>query len=158
MLRKFSKRRLLVIASISALAVAGIAYAFFSGSGTGNGSGTTAGAPTGITVNQSTVVTNLYPGATATALSGTFDNSNAGAVHLNSVTASVVSVDPTHTTAGCNFNDYVIAGTGTVGSSGNVPAGNGVGSWSGLTVQLQNTGSNQNACQGATVNISYGTT
>jgi hypothetical protein len=157
MLRKFTKKRALIVASIAVVAVAAVAYAFFSADGTGSGTGTTAGAPSDVTVNQSTVVSNLYPGATPTALSGTFDNPNSGAVHVNGVTATIDSVDDTHETAGCEADDYVIGGAGVVGNSGNVPSGDDQGSWSGLTVQLSDTGQNQDDCQGATVNISYGT-
>ena len=51
------------------------------------------GNTTGITVNQTSAVTGLYPGGPAAPLSGNFDNPNAGAVHVGTVTVSIASSD-----------------------------------------------------------------
>ena len=48
----------------------------------GNGSGST-GTTNAITVNQTSVVTGLYPGGPAQDLSGDFDNPNPGAVGIS---------------------------------------------------------------------------
>jgi len=52
----------------------------------------------------------------------------------------------------CAASDFSIGGS--VGTT-TVASGTGVGSWSGLTIQLLNTAANQDNCKGATANISY---
>src|SRR5437588_6055087 len=76
--RIVTKKRAAAAAAAIALAGGGIAaYAYWTGGGTGSGSAA-ATTPSALTVNQTTSVTGLYPGATATTLSGTFDNPNSG--------------------------------------------------------------------------------
>lgn len=150
-----SMRRIAVTASVIGLVAAVGAYAYWTQGGTGTGSAT-AGTTSAITVNQTSTASGLYPGGTATALSGNFTNPNSSAVTISSITASVSSVS-NGTSDGskpaCTAADFSIGGS--VGAT-TVPAGPGtVGSWSGLTIQLLNTGSNQDNCKGATANISY---
>ena len=146
------KRRLLAAASVlGVIATASVAYAFWSASGSGTGSGLTAdpGAQT-VTVNQTSSVSGLYPGASA-ALSGNFDNAATNDVHVNGLTASVTGTDK----PGCTAANYQITGTATIANNGMVPSGTGTGGWSGLTLSMVDTGVNQDACKGATVNIAY---
>lgn len=133
-----------------AIVVAGVAYAYWSTTGAGTGQATT-GTTSTITVNQTSTVTGLAPGGSAQALAGTFDNPNGGPVYVTSVSATVSGTNKT----GCDASDYTIAGSpAAVGAQ--VPAGSGVGSWSGITIAFNNKASvNQDACKGATVNISY---
>jgi hypothetical protein len=134
----------------------GVAIAYWTGGGTGTG---TASATTtsGVTVNQTSAsITNLYPGAAAQALSGTFDNPNSGKVYIHDVTASVHAFssqsDPTK--PACTQADFSIGGSATVNAE--VPAGNGVGSWSGLDVSLSdNLGANQDNCKGLSIQVDY---
>jgi hypothetical protein len=150
--RKFSKRKIAATIAITAILVGGggaAAIAYWSTSGTGTGTGST-GSSTGITVNQTSTVSNLVPGGPSIPLSGTFTNTNSGPVNITSVTASVTAVSGT----GCLKADYVIGGTGTPGTT-SIPAGTGVGTWSGLNVSLTNTAINQDACKNATITITY---
>lgn len=156
---KNRKRSLIVLALLLVGAVTAVGgYAYWTSSGSGTGSAT---ADTTVTlrVNQTSTLGLLYPGGPAQALSGNFDNANAAAVTIASVTAIVSSVTPLagSTFAGngkpdCTVGDFTIGGT-AAGST--VPAGSGVGSWSGLTIQLRNTAANQDNCKGATANIAY---
>lgn len=149
-------RRLALIAASAAVAllaaVAGYAYWTTGGSGTGSA---TAGTTSNLTVNQTSTVTGLYPGGTAQALSGNFNNPNAGAVTISSVTATVSGVTGAGTDLtkpACTTSDFTIGGS-AAGSS--VPSGTGVGSWSGLTIQMVNGAGNQDNCKGATAQIAY---
>ncbi|MHA7271507.1 hypothetical protein [Arthrobacter sp. HLT1-20] len=100
-------------------------------------------------MNQTSVVAGLAPGLPAQPLSGNFDNPNAGPVFVTAVTAvATVTGAP-----GCTATDYTIAGTATVNAE--VPAGTGVGSWSGLSIQFNNKATNQDACKNAVVTITY---
>jgi hypothetical protein len=136
-------KAIIVGAAIVGLASAGVAYAYWTTSGTGSATATT-GTVVGITVNETTSATNLYPGRPAQPLAGNFNNSNAGAVYVASVTAALGTL-PT----GCLPADFTIAGTALVGA--NVASGTGVGSWSGLTIAMNNTGVSQNACKASSI-------
>jgi hypothetical protein len=149
-----SKVVLLTIGTVVALGIA--AYAYWTGSGTGTGSATAA-TPASLTVNQTNAaITNLYPGGPARALSGNFDNPNTGPTYVHDVTAAVhtFSSQSDGSKPACTQADFAIAGTATVNAQ--VAAGNGAGSWSGLTVSMvNNAGANQDNCKGVSIQIDY---
>ena len=148
---KRKRRRLMILALlvVGVIAATG-AYAYWTQSGSGSGNAST-GTTSSITVNQTSTVTGLFPGGPAQALSGNFDNPNTSPVLVQTVAASVTG---TSAGASCGAANYAIAGSpATVNSS--VPSGNGVGSWSGMTLRMVDTGSNQDACKNATVTIAY---
>ena len=135
-------KTIIACAAIAGLASTGVAYAYWTISGTGSATATT-GTVVGITVNETTSATNLYPGGPAQPIAGNFNNSNAGAVYVASVTAALGTL-PT----GCVPADFTIAGTALVGT--NVASGTG-GSWSGLNITMNNTGVSQNACKASSI-------
>jgi hypothetical protein len=148
-----------VIAATAVVALGGTAaMAYWTETGSGSGSAAT-GTTHPIEVFQTSAVSGLFPAGTAQALSGDFINTNPSAVHLTTVTGSVVDVtEATGVTGTCNPADFVIGGTGVVAGS-SVPASatatTHVGSWSGLTVAMTDSGANQDACKNATLVISY---
>jgi hypothetical protein len=147
---QFKKRRLIPVAlAILVLVVgSGVAYAFWTAGGGGSGTAQ-AGTTVPLIVNQTgPAITGLYPGGPAQTLSGNFDNSNPGAIRVGSVTAVVASVSGT-----CLPGDFVVGGSAPVNAE--VASGLGVGSWTGLTIRLTDTALDQNACKGATVNLTY---
>jgi len=155
---KFAKRRGLVLAGVAVtLAVAGIAYAFWTGGGSGTGSGAAATGVSGLTANQTTTLSAMYPGDSAQTITGNFDNPNSGPVYVNSVSVSIASV----TKAGgapagtCDATDFTLANT-TMNVGAEVSSGSGVGSFTGATIKFNNKPTtNQDACKGATVSLSY---
>ncbi len=145
------RTKTVAIAAGVTLAVAGggVAFAYWTNSGSGTGTGTT-GTNSPIVVNQTTTVAAMGPGVAAQSLAGNFDNANAGQVYVTAVTATVTGTDKT----GCGATDYTIAGTAPVAAQ--VPAGTGVGAWTGLTIAFNNkAGVNQDACKNAIVSIAY---
>ncbi|MFL4472998.1 hypothetical protein ACIPVK_03250 [Paeniglutamicibacter sp. MACA_103] len=145
--KKISKKWIVIIAA-ALLVIGGVAYAYWSNIGSGTGTADT-GTNQSLVINQTSTVTGLAPGLPAQPLSGNFDNPNSGPVYVTAVTATVTGTDKT----GCTATDYTIAGTAAVNAE--VPAGSGVGSWSGLTIQFNNKATNQDACKNAVVSISY---
>jgi hypothetical protein len=140
------------------LAIGGGAYAYWTLSGSGTGSATTGTVSGSITVHQTgPAITNLRPGGTAQILSGNFDNSDASPVYVTSVTVSIASVTkavgaPSGT---CDNTDYTLTGA-TMAVGVEIPAGLAKGAWTGATIAFNDKAAvNQNACQGATVNLSY---
>ncbi len=146
-------RRPAAIALITLVSVVGIgtaAYAYWTTTGSGTGSATTDEVAT-IQVVQTSEVSDLAPGSGSQPLFGNFNNPNDAAVAVGAVEAEVVV-----TGAGdCSAADYIITGTGTV-TGNSVPAGTGVGEWSGLDIAFDNDPDrNQDDCQGATIAIEY---
>ncbi len=147
-MRKLSFKAVL-IALVGVVVAGGAAFAYWTISGSGTGSASTS-APVPVVVNQTSTVSGLAPGSGTQTLSGTFDNPNSGPVYVTSVSATVTGTDKT----GCTASDYTIDGSAPVGTQ--VPAGTGVASWSGLTIAFNNKATtNQDACKGATVTITY---
>jgi hypothetical protein len=147
-------KKVLTGAVIVGLVSSGAAYAYWTNSGSGSGTATT-GTNVAVTVNQTSSITGLYPGQSAQTLAGDFTNPNAGPTYVTAVTATGYTIDATHVTAGClsGGGNYTLGGTATVGQD--VAAGANKGSWTGLTIAMNNLGTNQDACKGATLTITY---
>jgi hypothetical protein len=153
MSRVFNRKSVAVVGVLFLLSAAG-AYAYFTQTGSGSATATT-GSTAPITVVQTSTISALTPGSTAQALSGKFNNPG-GAVHVTSVTATLASVtdalgDPI---GGCTTADYQI-NTPHPTIDLTIAGGNGVGAWSGPTLQMLDSGANQDACKGAIVHVTY---
>lgn len=154
MRRPTKKTTIAITAAVAILSTAGVAFAYWTGGGSGAGAATT-GASTAVTVNQTGTLTPMFPGDTAQTLSGDFDNAGSGPIHIVSVTASIASVFQAGAVAvGCSAADYTLAGA-AMAAVQDVPTGTSVGTWGGATIKFNNTTANQDACQGATVNLAY---
>jgi hypothetical protein len=147
---KFSKKtKIAVLTAALVVGASGTAVAYWSQLGAGTGSAST-GTTIAVVVNQTSVITGLYPGGTPVALAGTFNNPNTGPVKVGAVTASVTTTSSPGT---CLASWYAISGTSTPTSQVLAP---GVGgTWSGLNVALLNDVANQDACKNATITITY---
>ncbi len=152
----WSKKKKTALVTLALMLVgSGGAFAYWTVGGSGTGSAAT-GSTVAITVVQTTTVTAMGPGVAAQALSGSFDNPNAGPVYVSKVTASIASVTkavgaPSGT---CDASDYTLANAAmTVNAE--VPAGTAQGAWTGATIIFNNKATNQDACKGATVNLAY---
>jgi hypothetical protein len=150
LMRRPTKKTVAVAGVAGLLLVGGgAAYAYWTNTGSGTGEATT-GSNASIVVNQTSTITGLAPGLPAQTLSGNFDNPNTSPVYVTTVTATVTGTDKT----GCEATNYTIGGSAPVNAE--VPAGTGVGSWSGLTIAFNNKPAvNQDACKDAVVSIAY---
>jgi hypothetical protein len=137
------------LASFMLLAGAGAAFAYWTISGSGNGTGST-GAPSTVTVVQTSANIISAPGGSV-ALSGDFNNPNSGPTYVTGVTATVGVFSTIAKFAGdppCTAADFTV--TGTSNTPGSIAAGTGVGAWSGLTLTLNNSITNQDNCESLT--------
>jgi hypothetical protein len=143
------------VLAVCLLAVASVAYAYWTTSGSGSGGATTA-EPDASTINQTSTVDGLFPGGPAQALSGDFDNPNPGSIFVATINAEITAVSGPNITAGtpCAAADYQLNGF-PVTVNAEISSGSGVGSWSGGSIKLLESGSNQNGCKAAAVTISY---
>jgi hypothetical protein len=145
------------VALLALLAFSGVALAYWSASGAGTGTAQAAAGTTPVVVNQTTVLTAMFPGDTAQTISGNFNNPNPGPVYVTTVTANIASVvkaggAPAGT---CDATDFTLAGA-VMSVNAEIPAGNAKGAWSGATIKFNDkVAADQNACKGATVNLGY---
>ena len=151
MFRKLNRKTVSVIGAVFLLAAVG-AYAYWTGGGTGSGSAAT-GTSVAITVTQTSTPSGLYPGGPNAALSGTFTVPSASTVHVNEINATIASVTGPNIDGSnpCDENDYRLNGFPVVVNAA-VTDGD---PWSGASIQLLNSGTNQDGCKGATVGLTY---
>jgi hypothetical protein len=159
-MRDLSKRTK-VLAAVSAVAVVaaggGIALAYWTGSGTGHGTAST-GTSTNFTVTTAAATGGpLTPGGATETVGYTVKNTSTGSEKLTSVAISVANNDGTAWTAvsGCSAADYNIdsagAGLAATDTSAAGDIAGGASATGSITVQMVDTASNQNNCQGVSV-------
>jgi hypothetical protein len=142
-MRKLMRKRILVpVAAIAALALAGIAVAYFTAGGTGSGTATV-GADAGVTITNVSFDQALYPGGD-TVVRFTVTNLSADtAVNVGDVVA-----DSIRTVAGCDAADFSFAPVAIDASIAASDSEDYTG-----TLAMANTASNQDACKGTSVDL-----
>lgn len=153
---QLTKKKKVAVVVTALVLSGGAAFAYWTAGGSGTGTAST-GSTVPITAVQTSTVTALAPGGAAQTLAGNFDNTNAGPVYVATVTASIASVTKASgAPAGiCDPTDYTLTGA-TMTVNAEVASGTGKGSWTGAQLVFNNKPSaNQDACKGATVNLSY---
>jgi hypothetical protein len=150
---RLSRRAAVVSALVFVTVFTGIVFAYWTMGGSGSGTANT-GTTASLTVRQTVSPSGLYPEGTV-ALSGNFDNPNSTKVYITAVTASVTpfSVQADATKPACTQADFSITGTANVGAE--IVPGLGMGSWSGLSLNMIDAGTNQDNCKNVTVPIAY---
>lgn len=145
------KRALLAVSAVGVLAVAGVAFAYFTS--TGSGTGTATVGSSSAVVLHANVSSNLYPGGSSP-VTFTVDNPSSGAQRVGTITLASISVDAGHSTCskvvgGAN-PDFTMAAVAVnkVFASGNGQAVTPTG-----TLTMNDTGVSQDACQGATLTL-----
>lgn len=153
-MKRFSKKTWVVVGIVLAIAMSAIgAFAYWTTSGSGTGSGT-ATTNQAVVVNQTSASSGLYPGGSV-ALSGNFTNPASFNQYVTSVSATITPFTAQANAAkpACTENDFSLSGTpAAVGAQ--VAPGTG-GSWSGITLNMTNAGTNQDNCKGVTVPLAY---
>jgi hypothetical protein len=141
----------LIPLGIAALAVAGIAVAYFTNLGSGTGTATV-GTSSSVTLHGA-VASALFPGSSST-VTFTIDNPSLGAEFVNTIHLESITPDAGH--SGCST---VITGGNPdfampdVAAGQGFPPGNGQAVTATGTLTMRETGVNQDACQGATLTL-----
>lgn len=145
------RRGLIALACTCALAVAGVAFAYFTTTGTGTGTAS-AGSSSAVTLHGS-VASSLFPG-TSSSVSFTVDNPSSGSQRIGTISLSSITVDAGHSTCSTtisggnpDFSMPAVAVNKTFGP------GNGQSVTPTGTLTMNETGLNQDACQGATLTL-----
>lgn len=145
------KRALVALGCISALAIATVAYAYFTSTGSGTATAKV-GTSSAVTL-KGTVAGTLYPGASSQ-VSFTVDNPSGGTQRVGTISLTGITVDAGH--AACST---VITGGNpdfsmpAVAVNATFAPGNGQAVTPKGTLTMNDTGLNQNACQGADLTL-----
>lgn len=139
------------LACVAALGVAGVAFAYFTSSGSGTGTATV-GSSSAVTLHA-TISSNLYPGASSP-VTFTVDNPSSGAQRVGTITLASITTDAGH--SGCSTTisggnpDFTMPAVAVnkVFSPGNGQSVTPTG-----TLTMNETGVNQDACQGASLTL-----
>jgi hypothetical protein len=107
------------------------------------------------TVVQTSTITGLAPGAPAIAISGMSTNNGHDSIFVRMVVVRVGSVTKApHATAGsCNASNYVVLNPQMSVNRTMPPRGS--VNFTGATIGFNNRATNQDACKGATVRLTY---
>lgn len=145
------KRTLVAISCVAALAVAAAAYAYFTSTGSGTATAKV-GTSSAVTL-KATVAGNLYPGASQQ-VSFTVDNPSSGAQRVGTISLTGITVDAGHSTCSTVITggnpDFAMP---AVAVNATFPSGNGQAVTPKGTLTMNDTGVNQNACQGAELTL-----
>lgn len=145
------KRALTTLVGVCSLAAVGAAFAYFTTNGSGTGTATV-GSSSAVTLHA-TITSNLYPG-TSSPVSFTVDNPSSGAQRVGTITLASISADAGHSSC-----STVITGGNpdfsmpAVAVNKNFAAGNGQTVTQTGTLTMNETGANQDACQGASLTL-----
>ncbi|HEY5943370.1 MAG TPA: hypothetical protein VIT89_11000 [Solirubrobacterales bacterium] len=146
------KRVLVGVASICVLAVAAVAYAYFTSTGSGTATATV-GTSSAVTL-KGTVSGTLYPGASST-VTLTVDNPSSGKQRVGTVSLEKITADAGHSTCSVVTTggnpDFTMADVVVNKTYG---PGNGQAVTPTGSLTMNDTGLNQDPCQGATLTLS----
>lgn len=145
------RRALLALGCTFAVVFAAVAYAYFTSSGTGTGTAAV-GTASAVTL-KGTVTSSLYPGSSSP-VSFTVDNPSSGNQRVGTISLSSISVDAGHSACSATISggnpDFSMPAV-TVNKT--FSPGNGQAVTPTGTLTMNETGTNQDACQGATLTL-----
>src|SRR4051794_659316 len=145
------KKRTLIGGAIGALVVAAVAVAYFTTTGSGSGNAT-AGSSSAVTLHGS-IASALYPG-TSSSVTFTVDNPSSGDQRVGTISVQSITPDAGHSTCSTTTSggnpDFTMPNV-TVNQT--YPSGNGQAVTPTGTLTMNDTGVNQDACQGATLTL-----
>jgi len=145
------KRVIVGLASVCVVAVAAVAYAYFTSTGSGTATATV-GTSSAVTL-KGTVSGNLYPGASST-VTLTVDNPSSGKQRVGTVSLEKITADAGHSTCSVVTTggnpDFTMADVVVNKTYG---PGNGQAVTPTGSLTMNDTGLNQDPCQGATLTL-----
>ena len=157
MLRRFTKKRALAaLSAVAVLAVPGAAIAYFTDTGSGTGSATVGSAST-VTL-AGTITGTLVPAGSPASVSVLVTNPGSGSQYVNTVHLNSITTDAGHSTCDLSVSggtpaftmsditvNQTLTKSGTAGDHTTVTG----------SLQMNDTGVSQNACQGAPLTLNF---
>jgi len=154
---RFSKKALIATGTgaVVAMAVGGLALAYWTTTGSGTGSATSSNGASDLAIVQTLAPTNLAPGVAAGAITGTVTNNATNNAYVNTVTVSIASVEKAAgAVAGtCDATDYDLTNAVMNVQTDLAPAGS--FPFSGASLGFHNKAASQDQCKGAIVHLAY---
>jgi hypothetical protein len=150
-MRKLTRKAVVAGGLVATLALGGIAYAYFTSVGSGTGSASV-GTSTDVAITQTNTLDAMYPDSAAQDIDLNVDNSGGGNEYVGTVT---ITIDPTSLPAGCEDSWFSITNADV---SDNVTPGAVhayAGADTGASIQLVDSGTDQDACQGADLVLDF---
>jgi hypothetical protein len=149
-----TKRAMVAVGLTAAVAVglAGSAFAYFTASGSGSGSASV-GSSSAITLDG-TITGDLYPGGTAAGVSVLVTNPGSGSQHVGSVHLASIAADADHGACDTSITGAHPAFTMSDITVNQLLAGGATATVNG-SLQMNDTGASQNACQGAALTLTF---
>jgi hypothetical protein len=156
---RFSKKALIATGTgaVVAMAVGGLAIAYWTTTGSGSGSGA-AGTSSAVAVAQVGTITALSPGSTPQAVDFSINNTAATNQFVESVAVSISSVTGPNITAStpCADTDFVVVQPTAVHEDLTPGLHTYAGATTrGATLAMTNSASNQDGCKNATVHLAF---
>ncbi len=147
------KRTAIALATVLTLAGATAAFAYWTAMGSGSGEATT-GESTPFVVTTESAGGEIAPGSAGETVDFTVTNPGTGTLQLAAVTVALADAEgePWVPVGACLATDYSVSIT-TAPISGAVAGGGSVGGT--VTVVLDNTAANQDACQGQVIPLYF---
>jgi hypothetical protein len=154
--RLSTKRALAALTALAVLALVGGAIAYFTNTGSGTGTATV-GTSSAVTL-AGTITGTLYPGGSPASVSVLVTNPGSSSQYVNTVHLASITTDSGHSTCDLSISgatpaftmsDITVAQTltksGTAGDQTTVTG----------SLQMNDTGVSQNACQGAPLTVNF---
>jgi len=146
-----SKKALVLLGVLVVAAVASIgAYAYFSSNGSGQGSAKV-GTSASLDITQTNTITDVLPDSATHTVAYTIDNTgNSFAQNLGKVTVSdIATSDPTHCLASWFSANDPASAVGTINADSTYTSD----STTQPSIQMNESGTDQDACKGATLTL-----
>jgi hypothetical protein len=155
-MRAFNKKTVVGLAAGAVLlAGGGTALAYWTATGAGTGSAATSAGASDLTVTQTSTVTNMFPGDAPQSIAGSVANNAQYTAYVNQVVVSISGVTKATGVSGtCDASDYSLVNP-TMSVAKEIKGGASA-AFTGATIQFNDkANTNQDACKGATVALSY---
>jgi hypothetical protein len=151
---RFTKKKKVALVAAALVLTGGTAFAYWTAGGSGTGTAAT-GTNSPVVVKQTSVIAAgaLYPGGSAVALAGNFNNANSGPTYVTQVSVVIDPAWTVGTTLPCTASDFTLVQPAA--TNADVAVGTGVGSWAGASILLKNLATNQDNCKNVTVPLIY---
>jgi hypothetical protein len=160
-MRFITKKRVALVAVLAVAAIAAVgAYAYFTSTGTGSGTASVGSSTNNVTVS-STTTGDLYPLASAPAANTDIKVVNGGSgqeyvntVYLDTSYGGGTGITNDKSGSGC-LNSWFEFDTSPVSIGQNIAPGADYTKPAAATLWLKDSGTDQSACEGATVTVHY---
>ena len=151
-MRHLTKKRAVILGVIAAMAFSAAAVAYFTSGGSGSGSATVGTAAT-VTITQTNTLAALYP-TTSQPVNLDIKNTGSGSQAVNKVHLDSIAADAAHSSCDVSTSGANAAFTMADVTVGETLAAGATTSKSG-TLAMNDTGVNQDNCQGATLTLTF---